>query len=100
MRQYVLVSYDVSDPKRLRRTYRLMRGYGEHIQLSVFLCQLSDRDLVVLREKLSDIIHHGEDQVIMVRLGRVDAARPVGTPQNWQVLGKKLQIRDAKVMIF
>lgn len=49
-----------------------MRGYGDHLQYSVFECQLNDRDLVRLRKQLSDIIHHTEDQVLFVNLGPAD----------------------------
>ncbi len=46
MRRAFLVTYDIGDPKRLRSVYRLMRGYGDHLQLSVFHCELSDRERV------------------------------------------------------
>jgi CRISPR-associated protein Cas2 len=77
-----------------------MRGYGEHIQYSVFLCQLTDKDMVVLKEKLSDITNQNEDQVMLIRLGSVDAANQVGYPKNWQVIGRKVHLRDTKVMVF
>ena len=35
-----LVAYDVSAPERWRRVFRLMHGYGEWLQLSVFRCRL------------------------------------------------------------
>jgi len=100
MRQYVLVSYDVCDAKRLRQIYKLMRGYGEHIQYSVFLCQLTDNDMVVLKEKISDVTNQNEDQVMLIRLGNVDAVNQVGYPENWQVIGRKIHLRDTKVMVF
>lgn len=31
-----LLFYDIRDPKRWRRVYRLMQGYGDHLQYSVF----------------------------------------------------------------
>jgi len=71
MRQYVLVCYDVADPKRWRKVYKIMRGNGEHIQYSVFLCQLSDKQEAALRVKLEKEIHHQEDQVLFVRIGPV-----------------------------
>ena len=67
-----IVSYDISDPKRLRQVYKTLRGYGEHLQFSVFRCDLSERQRVVLGGLLSDIIDHDEDQVMYVRLGPVD----------------------------
>ena len=69
MRQTFIVSYDVSDPKRLRKVFKLLRGYGDHIQLSVFRCELDKRELVELRAKLRDAIHAGEDQVLFVDVG-------------------------------
>lgn len=69
MRHTYVVSYDVSDPKRLRHVFKTMRGYGDHLQLSVFRCDLSARELVELRAKLSTIIHHTEDQVLFVHVG-------------------------------
>jgi CRISPR-associated protein Cas2 len=41
MRLLYVVTYDISDKKRLRKVFRLMRGYGDHLQLSVFRCELS-----------------------------------------------------------
>ena len=72
MRHTYVVTYDISDPKRLRRVFRLMLGYGDHIQLSVFECELNARELVELRCDLGEIIHHEEDQVLFVNLGPVE----------------------------
>lgn len=72
MRQTFVVSYDIAHPKRLRRVYRLMRGWGDHIQLSVFRCELNPRELVELRAQLSREIHGGEDQVLFVDVGPVE----------------------------
>lgn len=72
MRQTYVISYDISCPKRLRRVYRLMRGWGDHIQLSVFRCELNARELVELRAQLSIEIDHEEDQVLFVDVGPVE----------------------------
>lgn len=69
MRTSYLVSYDIADDKRLRRVFKTMREYGDHLQFSVFECQLTATDVVRLREKLNAIIHHAEDQVLFVDLG-------------------------------
>jgi CRISPR-associated protein Cas2 len=69
MRTSYLVCYDICDDKRLRKVFQLMRGYGDHLQYSVFECQLTATDLVRLRAALSAIIHHIEDQVLFVNLG-------------------------------
>jgi CRISPR-associated protein Cas2 len=69
MRTSYLVCYDICDDKRLRRVFKTMRGYGDHLQYSVFECQLTATDLVRLRAELSEIIHHAQDQVLFVNLG-------------------------------
>jgi CRISPR-associated protein Cas2 len=46
-----------------------MRGYGDHLQYSIFECQLSSFDLINLRIELDFVIHHDEDQVLFVNLG-------------------------------
>lgn len=72
MRQVYIVTYDISDPKRLRQVFKLMLGYGDHIQLSVFECELNSRELVELRHALGHIIHHDEDQVLFIDVGPVE----------------------------
>lgn len=69
MRQRYLITYDISDPKRLRRVYKVMRGYGAHLQLSVFECDLSATERVQLEALLTEVIHDREDQVLIVDLG-------------------------------
>lgn len=75
-----LVTYDITDDGRLRSVYKLMRGYGDHLQYSVFRCILSDRQLATLKERLTDLIDHRKDQVLFVPLGSPDAER---TWRHW-----------------
>jgi CRISPR-associated protein Cas2 len=69
MRSSYLVCYDISDDKRLKKVFKLMRGFGDHLQYSVFECQFTPADLVRCRESLRPIIKHTEDQVLFVNLG-------------------------------
>lgn len=72
---YVVV-YDISDPKRWRRVFRLMEGFGEWLQLSVFQCRLNRQRHAELIELLDGIIHHSEDHVILMDLGLADQVVP------------------------
>lgn len=72
MRSVYLVCYDVSDDRRLRRVFKTMRGWGDHLQYSVFRCELSRRELQELLAALDQEIHHSEDQVLLVDLGPAD----------------------------
>ena len=69
MRFSYLICYDICDDKRLRKVFQTMRGYGDHLQYSVFECQLTRADLARCRHLLSAIIDHREDQVLFVDLG-------------------------------
>ncbi len=69
MRTTYIVSYDVRDPKRLRKTFKTCKAYGIHLQLSVFECDLSAADRVKLETELNDIINNSEDQVLFIELG-------------------------------
>src|SRR5262249_20089391 len=69
MRTSYLICYDICDDKRLRKVFQTMRNYGDHLQYSVFECQLTATDLAQCRSALAAIIHHDEDQVLFVSLG-------------------------------
>lgn len=45
MRTSYLICYDICDDKRLRKVFQVMRGFGDHLQYSVFECQLTAMDL-------------------------------------------------------
>jgi CRISPR-associated protein Cas2 len=72
--QVYVVCYDVCAPSRLRRVYRILRGFGDALQYSVFRCTLSEVQLARLKARLDEVIHQGEDQVLFIRLGP-EAAR-------------------------
>jgi CRISPR-associated protein Cas2 len=71
-KQSYLVTYDIADPKRLMAVYKVMKGFGDHLQLSVFRCELTARQLVDLKMSLLDVMHAHEDQVLLVDLGPAD----------------------------
>ncbi|NLV43594.1 MAG: CRISPR-associated endonuclease Cas2 [Candidatus Hydrogenedentes bacterium] len=73
MRRIYLVTYDVSDDKRLRQVFKKMNGYGEHLQYSVFQCELSDKERAQMIAELNEIIHHREDQVLLFSLGAAES---------------------------
>lgn len=69
MRKNYFVTYDICDPKRLRNVFKTCKGYGIHLQLSVFECDLTQREKIDFEEKLHAIINHDEDQILFVDLG-------------------------------
>jgi CRISPR-associated protein Cas2 len=69
MRTTYIVCYDIADDKRLRRVFKICRNYGDHLQYSVFECDLDDAERIRLESELSETIHHEQDQVLFVTLG-------------------------------
>ena len=69
MRFSYLVCYDICDDKRLRKVFQIMRKFGDHLQYSIFECQLTAMDLVRCRAELAKAINQKEDQVLFVNLG-------------------------------
>jgi CRISPR-associated protein Cas2 len=72
MRNAYIVSYDISDPKRLKKVFKTMYGFGDHIQLSVFRCELSTAEKVRMITKLDRLVHHDQDQVLVIDIGPVE----------------------------
>lgn len=71
-----VVTYDISDPKRWRRVFNVMNGYGEWLQLSVFQCRLNRQRHAELVALLDDMISHTEDHVLFVDVGPADHVVP------------------------
>ena len=71
-----VVTYDIADPKRWRRVFRLMEGFGEWLQLSVFHCRLSAQRHAELIALLDGIIHHDDDHIILMDVGLANQVAP------------------------
>lgn len=69
MRNRYLVCYDVSDPKRLERVFKKMRGFGEHVQYSVFVCDLAPSERVQLEEALTEVMNLRQDRALILDAG-------------------------------
>lgn len=95
MRRCYLVCYDIREPKRLRRIHKLLRGYGEAWQFSVFFCVLKDIDRVRLQANLEEQLNQREDQVLILDLGPNEKeAREAAT-----VIGQPLPEQDSGMVI-
>lgn len=67
-----LVTYDISSPKRWRKVFRLMNGFGHWLQLSVFQCRLATRRRAEMTARLDKLIEPSEDHILIVDLGPAD----------------------------
>ena len=91
-----MVCYDISDPKRLRRVHKTMKGFGASMQYSIFRCSLSPRNHQLMLSRLEDIIDHEEDRIMVVNLGPLEGK----WIDRMTFLGNKMPIVEDQVYIF
>jgi len=70
---FVMISYDITDPKRLSRMAKHCLGYGHRVQKSMYECHLNLRQLQQLYSGIDALIEPDEGD--LVRIYRI-----AGTP--------------------
>jgi CRISPR-associated protein Cas2 len=81
-----LICYDIRDPKRWRKAYKVLKGYGDTLQYSIFRVRLTARDREQLRWRLEQILAT-EDSLLIAGLckGCVARIEACNRPEVWQV---------------
>ena len=62
-RQWVVVSYDIPDDKRRLQIMKILAGYGQRVQYSVFECEIRPVDFRQLQQRLRQAIVSEQDDV-------------------------------------
>lgn len=103
MKSNYLVCYDITDPKRLSKVYKLMIGRGIHLQYSVFHCTLTWQELLNLKEKLSLLIDKKRDDVRIYPLPSASKVIVMGcgdrVPQGVEVFITGYSLRNEEVKL-
>ena len=83
-RFWYLLCYDIRDPKRWRRCFKLLKGYGRSLQYSIFRCRLTRRQLERMRWELEKELEE-EDSLLIVSLCAGCAERVIArnTKTDW-----------------
>ena len=66
-KQWYVVCYDITEPKRWRRVFKMLHGYGRRLQYSIFRCRLTLRQMERLRWELEKILTD-EDRLLILSL--------------------------------
>ncbi len=69
------VSYDVANPKRLRRVAKTLENFGIRIQFSFFECEMESSQIEELKKSLLNILDLEEDSLLIYPLCQDCAAR-------------------------
>jgi len=88
-KQWHLVCYDISDQRRWRKAFKLLKGYGHSIQFSIFRCRLNKRQLEQLRWELEKILVP-EDRLLIASLCHCCASKVIAKNTGTDLSGKEL----------
>ena len=58
---FYAVSYDISDDRRRLRIAKVLKDYGERVQLSVFELRLTNDQLERLKKRVTEVLDIEED---------------------------------------
>ena len=64
---WYLIAYDIREPKRWRKAYKILRGYGRPLQYSIFRCKLGTVEIERLRWELEKVLD-AEDALMFIGL--------------------------------
>ena len=77
---FTIISYDVVSDRRRTKVLKFLKGYGTHVQYSVFECFLDAREFAVVQRELLALIDANTDSVRCYRLDE-------GARQRTQIVG-------------
>lgn len=63
-----LVTYDITDPKRLRKMHEFLKEYGINTQKSVFECDIDNAALKTIRRFCRETLDLDEDSVRIYKI--------------------------------
>lgn len=84
----IVVCYDISEPRRLRRVARALEAHGERVLESVFECWMDAPGLGKLKVELAKLIDPRTDRIAYARLERGGERRVIvvgrgSPPRDW-----------------
>lgn len=72
---FYVISYDIAEPKRLRKVAKTMEDFGARVQFSVFECDLDAANLDRLIRRLRGVMKAQDDSVRFYALCQADVPR-------------------------
>lgn len=63
-----LIAYDIPNDRRRTRLHNTLCGFGAWTQFSLFECFLDDKQLILLRNRIEQLINPKEDNVRIYHL--------------------------------
>lgn len=92
-RRRYLIAYDIADDRRLRRVCKLMEEFGQRLQYSVFLCDLTRAELATWQMRIRREVILTEDSIVRLDLGSVENPTRIvtlGVPRSLPSQGSQI----------
>lgn len=90
-----LVAYDIVDDRRRDHVAKVLGGYGDRLQYSVFVLDVRAARMIRLRAELMSLVKLHEDSVLICDLGPTHAL----SPARFDYLGRRRPITDQQTHI-
>ena len=83
-KQWYVICYDITEPKRWRKVYKLVNGYGRRLQYTVSSGRLTPRRQEKLRWGLEKLME-AEDRLLILSLCEACEQRTAAhnRPESW-----------------
>ena len=72
---FVVVTYDIADDRRRMKVMKMLEGYGQHVQESVFDCHLERATYREMVARLRKLIDGRSDNIRLYHLCQADVGR-------------------------
>ena len=93
---FVVVSYDIPLDHRRTKVMKVLKNFGDHVQESVFECNLKPEVYKRMLAELEKLIAPKEDSVRLYFINEADIARilslgigPFQRPKGWVFIAEK-----------
>ena len=88
---FIVIAYDIVCHRRRQRLAKMLAGFGERVNYSVFECDLRPRQFASIQKKVEKLINLKEDRVRYYELcldcqRRIQAVGQTATPPSDQSL--------------
>jgi CRISPR-associated protein Cas2 len=88
-----LVCYDVRDQGRWRKLYKIVQGYGQRIQYSIFRCKMTERQMQKLYWEAMQVLAQEDDFLIIPVCNRCAARIPnINERKDWDPNQERYEI--------
>lgn len=74
-KQFIVVSYDISNDKRRTKAAKTLEDFGARVQYSVFECRLLPAEFNKLRKRLQPFVRESQDTIRFYFIGAEDVGR-------------------------